>query len=730
MWEAAGSYADEDEGPEATAAKDLFERLETLLERVPAKGTALKALVWPWMALKIEPEHVLGHLAGNLGERPPTRLIPHLKRMKSWTKNLVIDLLSKQKKWDGQTRETLFELVGDSAAYTRQRAVEALANCKIEEAEAQGLEASLKRKANDLRRGVLSLLLKQKDVAAFESAERLLSANEQLQRLAGLEMLRELATARRQRDRCRARAEQFRQNRPRLQAEEEKALTAIAEAGDERPALDDALGLLDPEELTKPAAPRKRCDCRITSAAVGLLEALDALIHEHREDQIVVTPRPTEQGDDEIYNPYTYGSELPETPPEPKPVLLGQIEYGFPWPDAKLPADEDLKYLPLAELWQKWWRDRPKELRDPDGFEALRAMALLRRGQDDAFSERPSAAEKAATAVLFGDARCNELNYVGLVGIILAWVLRLHPPKGGVEFLLDAVETSYARVPAEELAKTRTAAQKNRWNEDYVADWRESYRATFVIWYQIAQAHRDYIRHEWTPQHHIRIFRLQNWKDRSVPGVGRCRPDFQEIMDAYEAKGASRADVLDAILGPPNSGAYTSHEFPHLSELTARRPRTAWIKDFPELRDLADVSRHRILEIELARGDTETAASGPALALESVWGIDTLVRILQAIGKESFHRGYSYRDNLGKGCVLTHLASVCYPKEGETAEAFNTKLRAAGVSDGRLVELVLKARRNGSSLWNMRSVGPAFPKECGGFSPIRVTPANRSTRPG
>ena len=76
-------------------------------------------------------------------------------------------------------------------------------------------------------------------------------------------------------------------------------------------------------------------------------------------------------------------------------MLLGQLQYGFPWPDAKFQVDEDVKYLPLADVWQKWWKERPKETRAKDGFELLRALALLQQA-DDPYGERPAAAAKAA----------------------------------------------------------------------------------------------------------------------------------------------------------------------------------------------------------------------------------------------------------------------------------------------------------------------------------------------
>ncbi len=556
--------------------------------------------------------------------------------MSGWTKHGVIGLLAEQKKWDAQTRETLFALVGDSSPLCRQRAVEVLGKCKIEEAEAQELEALLKRRAQDLRRGLLSLLLQQKDAAALASAERLLNAKDGGQRLAGLEMLRELAVAKRLRDLCRTCAERFRQDRARLSAEEEKALSAIVEVGSEKPMLDNALGLLHLNDLARPIAPRKRCDLCVTPAAIALVEALDALVHEHREDQVVLVPRPQKQSDDEIYNPYLDGIATPETRSDPQPILFANLGYSFPWPDPKLSAAEDEKYLPLAPVWRKWWENRPPGTHDKDGFEAFRAAGMLTHRQNDIHSELHSTAAKTAFAALHGDRLCKELSYGPTVKMLLAWRLRLNPPKGAVDFLLDAVETSYAAVPKEELAKVRTAAQRQRWSNEYVSDWRDSFRDHYVLWYQTAQAHRSFCPNDWKPPHHVRMFRLQNWKDRSVPGIGRFRPSLQEILAAYGAKGASRADIIDAILGPPDAGAYSSREFPHLSELTARRTRTKWLTDIPELRELADACRDRILEIELARGDTETAASGPALAIASVWGIDNLVRILNCARQGSF----------------------------------------------------------------------------------------------
>jgi len=100
-----------------------------------------------------------------------------------------------------------------------------------------------------------------------------------------------------------------------------------------------------------------------------------------------------------------------------------------------------------------------------------------------------------------------------------------------------------------------------------------------------------------------------------------------------------------------------------------------------------------MLEIELNRGETPTAASVPALHLQSLFGIDTLVRLLRALGNMPFARGYSYnrRQNVSKSNVLSHLIGVCYPTDADTPEAFAARMKAEGFPEERLIELAFHA---------------------------------------
>jgi hypothetical protein len=213
---------------------DLFERIERLLARMPTTKTHLEPIVWPWHVLTADRETVASDLISYLGKRSPARLTPYLPIMAGSARAHVVNELAKMKKWDESTRDALFALVGDADKTVRTAGLQALAKSKVVEAEAVRLEQFLTSKAGDLRRGVLTLLLNQKDEAVLASADRLLAASSQLQRLAGLELLRQMVEAKRVPEACRARAESYRTSKTRLPNEETKHLDVILDTGRQR----------------------------------------------------------------------------------------------------------------------------------------------------------------------------------------------------------------------------------------------------------------------------------------------------------------------------------------------------------------------------------------------------------------------------------------------------------------------------------------------------------------
>src|SRR5262249_46805425 len=148
------------------------------------------------------------------------------------------------------------------------------------------------------------------------------------------------------------------------------------------------------------------------------------------------------------------------------------------------------------------------------------------------------------------------------------------------------------------------------------------------------------------------------------------------LVAAFRDGAATEADATAHLLAP-------GEEFNDLGRLTAPKEPAA-LRDAPRLRAVVDRCRQRVIEVELTRGENPTAATLPARARGSVSGLATLLRLPAALGKRpSARSGYGHT----RSEVLTPLAGVCPPAEGETVENFATRAQEAGLSEEKLIEL-------------------------------------------
>lgn len=668
-------------GP-ARVGRDLFERVERNLPRFPARPQTLPPLVWPWMTLEVSQAQAAGALVHLLGQRSPARLIPHLRLMPPYERSHAARLLGAQSAWDSGMRAVFCRLAGDASRPVREAALEAIREHAPQADEIRLLEGYLRRQAGDLRRGVLTLLLAQPDAGALASAGRLL-AGPRLQRLAGLELLRELKGAGRQAEACRAQALDYQARRAIVERDEITLIEMITagppSAGpesrmdlgpvDAQAGLDDALGLLDPAARTRPRLPSLkgrrgllsaiRPEPLVTPAARALRASLDALVHARRETPLTVEVWRGKHED-----------------------LLGNLRWAFPSPEPDRSLEADLGRLPLREMWEAWWAERPAGQRDRDGLEILRALALGHFRVHQPYFEASSPAWlQTILKSIYGQP--DSADYPEIVDKVLAWLLRLHPPDGAADFLLDAVEATFARLPPDRLV---VCQDENRpWQRQ---DWRDD--RLLLGWLTVARQHRALRPQDWSDAHHTRLWGLLRWLDEPGPDIPRHRPSLEETLLARQAGAASEADLLDLLLGPRAQPAYVHYaHFHELHRLSGRRPNPV-IQAHPELETLLARCRARILNIELARGDLPTAASAPALSLRHSGGLEMLARVLAAFPAGRWVRGWTH-DGVSRDVVFSHLVRASFPADQDTRESFAARLQALRVSETRLIELAMYA---------------------------------------
>lgn len=101
-----------------------------------------------------------------------------------------------------------------------------------------------------------------------------------------------------------------------------------------------------------------------------------------------------------------------------------------------------------------------------------------------------------------------------------------------------------------------------------------------------------------------------------------------------------------------------------------------------------------VLSVELKRGEKATPFSGYIHQIQVIYGIDYMIQILTALGKDPLQRGYSYySSNSERRTVLSHLLKICMPKPEESTEDLRAALKGTDITKKRLVELAMYAQQ-------------------------------------
>jgi hypothetical protein len=633
--------------------KDLFERIERVIQRAPVKTVKLAPIVWPWMEQLWGKETAGVALMTSLGERPATRLLRYLNDFGVHTRAYAVRELTKSQPMDKAVRDALVALVGDASRGVRQAALEALQKVDgITTQEAEAMELLLSRKASDLRRAALTLLMKQNDEEVLASAGRLTASKDLMQRQAGLELLRQSAAAGRAVETSKRLAAEYRESHPKLSPGEKAQLDALTEERD-AVTLDNCLGLIDPRDRTAPLEPTRRKVQYFSDAAKALLTSLDDLIHEHRE---------------ESFKPLNHVGE------EMEPVLLGNAHWQFRGPDDDKPLEDQLKNLPFREMWTRWFESRSAEKRDEDGFEVIRATWLAGEGSGPIkVNEEVKEWMLPIGAALCADSKLK-LKYGSLASHILEWIVAMYPPANdSTAFLLDGLDNALAMIPKDELS--RTIKTKYSFQEQVV--WRGDSNPA-IAW-------ASFVNGLITPrlaEDKIRNYRLLRWMDEPGAAIPRMRPRLDRLLEAIDAGGATEADLYDYFLGPDDSNHYYHTGLgsfcalkihPHMPKHDALWPVVARCRD-------------RALEVELARGETPTVVSSIVGTMGHTGGLDVLMRFLKAAGKDTFARGHNW-GSTSKAVVFSLVIRSTYPTEADTPERFEKLATENEISAERLVEL-------------------------------------------
>ncbi|MDX1934141.1 MAG: DUF5724 domain-containing protein [Capsulimonadales bacterium] len=732
-------YMNIDRVADELKSSDLFERLERNLPRFPKEAKPLDSILFPWIAPVAQAKNLAVGLVGVRGDRPLSRLLPYLSQMDAAGRLAVANAYaSDPNPINDQHRDVLFGFLADPSGMVRNKALEGLkrypAGDPIIVAE---YEKSLSRKAAGLRRSVIDLLLRQTDEGVLASADRLMASKQEPQRVAGLGLLEEMAKAKRATETVREKARSFAAHRSAPSKTESALLESLLDERNDKPTLENALGLLNTAALSRGTAPQPVADPPILKSptVVAILKGIDQWVEENRERTFVA----------KFWNG------------DSREMLLADGEHSFPAVECDLTEEENRARLPWIGDVLAWWDARPATMRDPDGHELVRTHTMLAILNVNSGHNLPSMLREYWKEFV-DDLSDLKLTRRNIVNRLIDWLLRFSGTKETTpDFLLAAAETTLARVvireeetlafreslgPAESpsvdasgetvsdaampvpddeqdvqielesilselgelgiivpsaIVAASSEASIRPPNDDEEVKYLRQYRCgnwrqggRLQAWFYACEDDLRRFPGRWTEDRLRRLWNLRVWMVQPRPEADRQRLPPETAVAGFKFGALNRDDIFDLLLGPRPAGEYYQNNFYYLASLSGRKP-TPIMESTPGLAEIVDQCRRRVLEVEIRRGDTPTVVTNAARTLIRTGGMEVLLNFLAALGKEPLARGYSYYGGDNRVHVFSKIIRSTFPDPEDTPERFADALRASGIPEEKWIDLALFA---------------------------------------
>ncbi|MDE7324112.1 MAG: DUF4132 domain-containing protein [Lachnospiraceae bacterium] len=430
---------------------------------------------------------------------------------------------------------------------------------------------------------------------------------------------------------------------------------------------------------------------------IGVLNKLDRLIDENRERTYKTA----------------WGEEL----------MLGNGLEVIQWNYGDLER-ESLDNYPFRELWETFYE---KEVQTPQLLLEMQLFCMC-RGQKSDYERNAGLYQK-----VFGHVFSNldvPLSYKGQVETAISLLFSQYVPRSllvhfglcGAAKLLSVLDSSNALFTVEEAhwnGQTHVITRRAldlpvfgdmcRWLFDVEEeDWERS----FALRFGLQQYYHSLTEGEDQPQYgyykgYYRNFRtyleLSDYVQCYIRGVWDkdlfykavftfC--DIGNLLDpvsVVEQRGAvplrsAGSQGLNTFFGynviKPVDGKY------HFDTIGDEMPEMVFAHEL--YRELIPI----ILKVELKRGEQPTPFSKYIKHIYAVYGIDYMIQILTALGKDPLQRGYSYySSDEDRRHVLSHLLKVSMPKPEETAQDLKQALKGTDITQKRLVELAMYAQQ-------------------------------------
>jgi hypothetical protein len=665
--------------------RELFDVMSKRLNEIPKKGIEFRGMVFSWLSYTFKRDDLymeMSRLIDYKSNAEMDLILPYFPNLPIDSRNYITSKMlpdhhwsnsSTKKKINTKQRDFAFSILKDRSSSIRSTGLEALLDGYIADNEIIHFEDMLASKDSGIRRRIINMILQKSEDVIKNSINRLLDSKKPEQRLAGLDIMNQLFLADRMKNWLENRAKKYCENK--RVSEKEQILidnliqtsVAIVQYNEEN-----GWGLFDPEKI----APVKDPETPI-----------EGFYYEQSVKNPYGLSMSTSKINNKIYELYEifmknkdYEYTFEGWEGNKISALLGNT-FASTIREIKNLSDED-KYncYPLPEVWKKWFTE--------SGLTPL-DLALINITAPDSFwsnsDKRFPRIEKNVKSLVFEPkipsvGEHNYRNPIVKILEILGWVF---PSDEMNDYLLGLTSKIFSQIITEEDVEIK---EKDRWGHVSTHTWRDvsMLRKVYSKLHERTDSMSDKQFEEfWELYKWESLKKRNNVKKKSVE-----QKNFNDICRAYSLGLIDRNELVSLTMEPEPISILSSTKKSENQELYEK---------YPVLEEIYTTCRDRILEIELLRGDSKTTVTHLAEKINVHFGIENFVKILKAIGSDTFFRGsfryYWWGNSDDKKDMMSVLLKRCHPLPTDTQQQFNKAISETKVTEKRLVEVAVLATR-------------------------------------
>ncbi|WP_373228780.1 DUF4132 domain-containing protein [Cohnella sp.] len=675
----------------------LFNQLRDVLDRIPGKEIIIKSNGL-FSDVQLTTDSVCGRMlavAYMCGDLAMYDILLDYREKMQPDKRAALVRLGLMEPVNEKQRRMLFLLLGDKSSDVRRAAQVVVDKLELTAEEFIAVEELLQFKAGDIRKAAIYLLLKQTHEPFRASIGRLLTDKKEDKRLGGLDLVLHLRDA----DMpelyvdCAALVKAMFEST----AREKILIDQIIGVDTEQYGPDNGYGLYDPEQslvLSEPKLPSRSFISRLfgsdSSSSPYGLESILSSSQTQLENILEQWSRLIDQHKDYEYETEQYDGSRNKR-------VLGTQEWGLAPLSYKgrgaARARETLDNYPLTEVWRTMAReqklDAPRILELLYYFKAYEDYGLSLKKYLTQFPI-PTVKRWFDPSVIDKFGRfADDLKYRRMLRNLLEVLLDECDPEESFAYINQAVLEIYDSLkPA--LEKHSKLLNKQ---EAELPDFNYSYHYNDKILFS-----------DMVNVHEIRFW-IEKMKAAYQTNDQCFEAGFVQLYRFARINEREANEVID-LLGYARaleSGVITANEM--YREILGRPAGVAHLRSmgydqvkrelpsYPKGQRLVEEVIHRVVGIELKRGDSDTPVSRLAQQIKSYEGMRYMVQCLLSLGsKDSLARGYLYSwAGTTKKEMISHLLKSCHPAEGEDANTLRQLLQAQQISDKRLIDVAMYA---------------------------------------